>query len=164
MDTKVTGMMMNYYFVCKKKLWYHSRNINPESENENVQLGKILDENSFKREKKHINIDGVMQVDFIKNNRILHEVKKSKAIEEASIWQLKLYLYYLKERKVEGMKGKIDYPLLRRSINIELTEEDEKEVNRLMGEIKEIIRSDKVPVEDRKKYCTKCSFYEICYI
>lgn len=81
-----------------------------EDNNENVQLGKLLDENSYKRDDKHIQIDGVINIDFIHDNRELHEIKKSRAVEEAGIWQLKYYLYYLEERGVKGIKGRIDYP------------------------------------------------------
>ena len=41
-DKRITGVMIYYYFVCKRKLWYFCHEINMESENENVQLGKLL--------------------------------------------------------------------------------------------------------------------------
>ena len=85
--------MVYYYFVCKRKLWYFSNEINMESENESVILGKLLDEGSFKRDEKHINIDDTINIDFIREYKELHEVKKSKAIEEAGVWQTKYYLY-----------------------------------------------------------------------
>lgn len=110
-DKRITGVMIYYYFVCKRKLWYFCHEINMESENENVQLGKLLDEKSYERDEKHINIDNVINIDFIREHRELHEIKKSKAIEEAGIWQVKYYLYYLEERGVKNIKGKIDYPL-----------------------------------------------------
>ena len=50
-----------------------------ESDNENVMLGKLLDENSYRRDDKHINIDNVINIDFIKEHQELHEIKKSKA-------------------------------------------------------------------------------------
>ena len=46
----------------------------------------MLDENSYARDDKHINIDDVINIDFIREKKELHEVKKSKAIEEAGIW------------------------------------------------------------------------------
>ena len=70
-----------------------------EDENENVQLGKLLDENSYKRDDKHIEIDGIINIDFIHEKNELHEIKKSKSIEEAGIWQVKYYLYYPKKKK-----------------------------------------------------------------
>ena len=109
MDERITGVMIYYYFICKRKLWYFCHQINMEDNNENVQLGKLLDENSYKRDDKHIQIDGVINIDFIHYNRELHEIKKSRAVEEAGIWQLKYYLYYLEERGVKGIKGRIDY-------------------------------------------------------
>ena len=48
MKENITGMMVYYYFVCKRKLWYFCHEINMEAENENVLLGKLLDENSYR--------------------------------------------------------------------------------------------------------------------
>ena len=81
MENRVTGVMIYYYFVCKRKLWYFINEINMESDNENVMLGKLLDENSYRRDDKHINIDNVINIDFIKEHQELHEIKKSKEIE-----------------------------------------------------------------------------------
>lgn len=124
--------MIYYYFVCKRKLWYFVHEINMENENEDVMLGKLLDENSYKRDEKHINIDNVINIDFIKEHKELHEVKKSRAIEEAGIWQVKYYLYYLKQRGVEGLKAKIDYPLLKKNLLLELSKEDEKKLDEII--------------------------------
>lgn len=49
MDDRITGVMVYYYFVCKRKLWYFCHEIRMESNNEDVQLGKILDETSYGR-------------------------------------------------------------------------------------------------------------------
>ena len=62
METRITGVMIYYYFVCKRKLWYFIHEINMESENENVMLGKLLDESSYQRDDKHINIDNVINI------------------------------------------------------------------------------------------------------
>ena len=56
-----------------------------ENENENVMIGRILDETSYKRDDKHVNIDNVINIDFIREHKEIHEIKKSKAIEEAGI-------------------------------------------------------------------------------
>ena len=55
-----------------------------------------------------------INIDFIKEHQELHEIKKSKAIEEAGIWQVKYYLYYLKQRGVKGLTAKIDYPMIKK--------------------------------------------------
>ena len=104
MGDKVTGVMVYYYFVCKRKLWFFCHQINMESENEDVILGKILDDNSYQKDDKHINIDDVINIDFIREEKELHEVKKSRVLEEAGVWQLKYYLYYLQKRGVVDLK------------------------------------------------------------
>ena len=43
-NNDVTGMQVYYYYVCKRKLWYFSNELTMESENENVKIGKIIDE------------------------------------------------------------------------------------------------------------------------
>ncbi|MCH5297770.1 MAG: CRISPR-associated protein Cas4 [Ruminococcus sp.] len=160
----ITGMQVYYYFVCKKKLWYFSHEISMESNNENVELGKILDETSYKNKHKHIMIDDTINIDFLSEHNILHEVKKSRKIEEASIWQVKYYLYFLKKRGVENFRGKIDYPLLKQSKMIELTESDEKQMEESLNKIIDIISLDLTPEAEHKNFCKSCAYYEFCFI
>lgn len=164
MEKPISGMMIYYYIVCKRKLWYFYNQIQMESENENVIIGKVLDETSYAREEKNINIDDVINIDYIKSKKILHEVKKSRKIEEAGIMQIKYYLYYLKERGVEGIIGKVDYPLLKQSVDIELTEEDEKNIKSILVDLKKIVNKPLPPALDKKNICKKCAYFELCYI
>ena len=110
---KISGMMIYYYFVCKRKLWYYINQLNMEQNSELVAIGKILDENSYKREKKGILIDETINVDFIKNGAVLHEVKKTRSIEQAGLWQLKYYMYYLENKGIQNISAIIDYPLIK---------------------------------------------------
>jgi CRISPR-associated exonuclease Cas4 len=160
----VTGLQIFYYFVCKRKLWYFSNQLCMESENESVQLGKILDESSYKNKTKHILIDNIINIDFISEHKLLHEVKKSRHIEEAGVWQVKYYLYYLKTKGVEGLKGKIDYPLLKHSLSVELSEQDEKILETVIAEINEIVNLKLPPSTETKKFCKSCAYYDLCMI
>ena len=164
MEERITGVMIYYYFVCKRKLWYFSHEISMEAENENVMLGKLLDESSYQRGEKHINIDNVINIDFIKEHKELHEVKKSRAIEEAGVWQVKYYLYYLKQRGVDGLKAKIDYPLLKKNLMVELTQEDEAQIERIMGDIHAMKEQMLPPEFSKGKICAKCAYYDLCVI
>ena len=110
---KISGMMIYYYFVCKRKLWYYINQLNMEQNSELVAIGKILYENSYKREKKGILIDETINVDFIKNGAVLHEVKKTRSIEQAGLWQLKYYMYYLENKGIQNISAIIDYPLIK---------------------------------------------------
>jgi len=163
-EERITGVMIYYYFVCKRKLWYFSSEINMEAENENVMLGKLLDESSYKKNDKHINIDNVINIDFIKEHRELHEIKKSKAIEEAAIWQVKYYLYYLKQRGVSDITAKIDYPLIKKNIVVELTDEDQLRLEEIIKEITDI-KSQLLPTRfEKQKICYKCAYHDLCFI
>lgn len=164
MEERITGVMIYYYFVCKRKLWYFANEINMEAENEAVMLGKLLDENSYRRSDKHINIDNVINIDFIKEQKELHEVKKSKAVEEAGVWQVKYYLYYLKKRGVIGIKAKIDYPLLKKNIEVELTQQDEEKLEEVIQEIAEVKKQAYPPEFKMKKICGKCAYHDLCFI
>ena len=159
-NNRITGMMIYYYFVCKRKLWYFVNELTMEQYNEDVKLGKILDESSYSKNEKHISIDGVINIDFVKNFEILHEVKKSRKIEEAGVWQVKYYLYYLKKKGVNISKGQIDYPVIKRTLTVELEDKDEK----VLEEITQIVESESAPDCYEKNICKKCAYYDLCYV
>lgn len=164
MEERITGVMIYYYFVCKRKLWYFCHDINMEKENEDVMLGKLLDESSYQRDEKHINIDNVINIDFIEKHRELHEIKKSKAIEEAGVWQVKYYLYYLRKRGVEGVTAKTDYPALKKKLIVELTDKDVEELEQIISDIIEIKKVEMPPAFEEKKFCKKCAYFDLCAI
>ncbi|EGY80086.1 CRISPR-associated protein Cas4 [Peptoniphilus indolicus] len=161
---KVTGLMVYYYHVCERKLWYFAHDLNMEHNSEIVGMGKLLDETSYSRETKHILIDESINIDFIQDWKIVHEVKKSKIVEEASIWQTKYYMMILKDNGLEVEKGIIDFPLLRSREIVELREEDIIYLREVIEKISSIINCKEVPNLVEKKICKKCSYYEYCYI
>lgn len=163
MNKKITGMMVYYYAVCKRKLWYFYHEIQMEHGNENVAIGKVIDEETYQRDDKHINIDNVINIDFIRAKGILHEVKKSDKIEEASILQVKYYLYYLRERDV-FVKAKIDYPLLKECVDVELSDDDIVEIEQILKEIEQIVDSPLPPSMKKQKICRSCAYFDLCYI
>ncbi len=160
----VTGMMVYYYFVCTRKLWYFANEINMEQNSELVNIGKVIDETSYKREKKSILIDDTINVDFIDNGAVLHEVKKTKSIEEAGIWQLKYYMYYLENKGIKDIKAEINYPLLRETRKIVLDDEDRNVLENVVKNINEILTESKPPKVLEEKKCKKCSYFDLCYV
>ena len=158
----ITGTQINYYFVCKRKLWLFSKHISMEQTSDLVEIGSILHETSYKRKRREIQLEGI-KIDFFEKNRgIIHEVKKSKTIENAHIWQLKYYLYYFKQLGI-NVTGEINYPLLRKIEKIELADDDEKELENIMKKIHQIISFEMPPEKQNKKICKKCSYFELCY-
>lgn len=161
---RISGTHVYYYFVCKRKLWCFSKSIRMEHLDENVQLGKLLDESSYNRDSGQVMIDETVNIDFIRDWKVLHEVKKSRAIEEAGIWQLKYYIYFLREKGIAIENGVIDYPKLRRREEVELSEEDEQTLMRVLADIEEICSQEKPPKVIEKPICKKCAYFEYCYI
>ncbi len=160
----ITGVMIYYYFICERKLWYFINEINMEQNNELVSIGKILDETTYTREKKNIMIDNTINVDFIKNGAVLHEVKKTKSIEEAGIWQVKYYMYYLENRGVQNIQAKIDFPLLRETKEIILEPNDRKILDNVIKNIEELSKKENPPQRIESKICKKCAYYDLCYV
>jgi CRISPR-associated exonuclease Cas4 len=157
-----TGTQINYYFVCHRKLWLFSKDIRFEDENEYVQLGRLIDENTYKRNKKQIEI-GKIKIDFIDNKGVIHEIKKSNKIEKAHIYQLKYYILTLKKMGVENVTGEIDYPKLKKRETVLLTHEDEEEFEKIFSDIREILDKPKPPAAVKKTICKKCAYYEFCF-
>ena len=156
--------MVYYYFICERKLWYFINEINMEQNNELVNIGKILDETTYTRENKNIMIDNTINIDFIKNGAILHEVKKTKSIEEAGIWQVKYYIYYLEKRGIQNIKAKIDFPLLRESKEITLEQSDREILDNVIKNIEEIAKKEELEKLINSKICRKCAYYDLCYV
>ena len=157
-----TGTQINYYFVCHRKLWLFTKDIRFEDENEYVQLGRLIDENTYKRNKKQIEI-GKIKIDFIDNKGVIHEVKKSNKIERAHIQQVKYYILTLKRMGVENVTGEIDYPKLKKRETVLLTPEDEKEFEKIFSNIRAILDKPKPPAVIKKTICKKCAYYEFCF-
>jgi len=162
-NIQITATQINYYFVCQRKLWLFSHQINMEHTSELVELGKLLHENSYKREHKEIQI-GPIKIDFIGRDGVIHEIKKTPSVEESHAWQLKYYIWYLKQLGVPNIRGEIDYPKLKKRTEIELSAEDEIELQVILKKIEEIISGEVVPEVINRSICKKCSYYELCYV
>ncbi|WP_324283728.1 CRISPR-associated protein Cas4 [Fusobacterium polymorphum] len=164
MDKDITGLMVYYYEVCKRKLWYFVNEIQLEENNSNVILGKLLEENTYTRDEKKINIDGVINIDFIRSKKILHEIKKSNSIEPASLLQVQYYLYYLEKKGLVGLKGILDYSLLKQTVEVNLTDGDRENLDNIIIGIKEILRKESPPILEKKGICKKCAYFDLCFV
>lgn len=159
---RITGVKVNYYHICKTKLWLFSHNINLEKESDNVAIGKMLHEDRYKKSFKNVTIDGI-SIDFVKTGKIfeIHEIKKSKKIDAADKAQLLFYLYFFKKRGIDAT-GVLNYPLLNKTEKIELNPENEATTETDIENIKNIVLGS-MPLPERKKICSKCAYEEFCF-
>lgn len=163
----IIGTQVSYYIVCKRKLWLFSHYLQFEQFSDYVEIGRIISEESFKREKyKEVLISDTLKIDFLKvgNEIIVHEVKKSKKLEEAHIWQVKFYIHRLKNYGVNCNRGVIHYPKIFRKIDVEFNKTDETKIKEAEKDIVSIINLDKPPDVINKPYCRKCAYFEFCFI
>ena len=159
---QVTGTEFNYYHICHRKLWLFSHNIQMEQESDNVLLGKLVDEYSYPRKRKEILIDGAIKIDFM-DEGLVHEVKKSKRMEEAHIGQVLYYIYRLRQKGVDIRRGVINYPKQRETTEVELTSEKEREIDETIIKVQKIKALEKPPDVLNSRICKKCSYEDFCY-
>ncbi|MBI2183443.1 MAG: CRISPR-associated protein Cas4 [Thaumarchaeota archaeon] len=195
--SRFTGTQINYYFVCKRKLWLFSHNIELESESDLVMLGRLLHEHGYKRKMKEVQVDRI-KVDFMEHQRpedpikekepfaaqptglawqrigpmprkedgriIIHEVKRSKKMQDAHLFQLLYYIYYLKHAyNVNVSEGVLHYPLIKQNVKVELTPEKEAQVEEAIKGITQVNKLPTPPEPVWKSYCKSCAFRELCW-
>jgi CRISPR-associated exonuclease Cas4 len=80
------------------------------------------------------------------------------------MWNIpvKYYLYLLKQKGF-SYKGIIKIPKERKSIEVELSENDMEEIKKKVELAKSIISSDEPPTLKRLKICSKCAHFEFCW-
>ncbi len=163
-EVKVTGVMVQYYVTCTRELWFYIQQVNMNYDNEDITLGKLLHEKSYKREKKEVRIDNIV-IDFIreKDELTIFEVKKSSKLPIGATYQLYYYLWTLKQAGIIS-KGMLVYPKERKKEEIILTKDKEEEINQIIKNINEIANKEKPPKAKQSPFCKNCSFYELCMI
>lgn len=157
------GTQVAYAIICERKLWLFSKDIGLEHTSEQVNLGKVLDENTF-REEEHL-IDDYTSLDFVKVNDkvVVHEVKLSSSLEEAHKWQIKYYMYYLKSKGIEIDHGVLHYPKAKQTEKVFLSDKDIEMLDEVFKKIDILLSLPQPPKVINKPYCRKCAYFEFCY-
>jgi CRISPR-associated exonuclease Cas4 len=162
---KVTGVMIQYYYVLKKELWYFANNVNMNYDDSNIDIGNQIQDSSFSRKNtRNVLIDGTIAVDIIEGKDRIYEVKKSSTLRKPAVMQLKYYLWYLRKNKDVEMKGELKIPEEKKTEIIELTKDDEEEIKEVVEEIRDIITSDEPPEANLEKLpenATYSDFFKI---
>ena len=162
----ITATLVNLYHVCKRELWLHANGIRFEDTSDLVFEGKLIHEESYpQRSSKYeeVEMDGI-KVDFYDpKNKVIHEIKKSDKVDRAHEWQLKYYLYVFERNGIVGVTGVLEYPVLRKTDTVLLTDIDRETILSMEKEIKAIIDSEECPPLEKKRICKSCSYYDFCY-
>jgi CRISPR-associated exonuclease Cas4 len=162
----ITATLINLYHVCKRELWLHANEIRMEHTSDTVTEGKLIGENTYTdRAAKYteLQLEGVKIDYYDAKNKVVHEIKKSDIMETAHEAQVKYYLYKLKQYGIDGATGILEYPTLRHTSQILLTDDDILDIQRWEAEITEIISREEMPGVIDKPVCKRCSYFEFCY-
>lgn len=130
-----------------------------------LEEGRALSEIVFRRflKRKEVLVDGKVKVDLIKG-KMVFEVKKSSKFLEASIMQVKFYLYYFKRFKGVSLEGFLVFPKEKRKLKVKLSGEDIKKLKGVVEDIKRIIENPMPPSLERNRFCKKCAYKEVCWV
>lgn len=159
---KINATVFYSYQICPREAWLYYHNLSSEVENPWLALGRLIHEDSYQRDRKEIFIDQLLKVDLFRGD-LVAEVKKSSRHREAARMQLGYYLFYLKHEKGLEFDGMLLFPKERKTERLSLTQELEKEIKKVLEEIKKLISQPKPPQPKKIKYCTPCAFREFCW-
>lgn len=157
------GTLVWYYYVCPREVWFMAHRILPQEDNDFLALGRLLHEESYRRERHEVLIDNTIRIDLRLADGVVAEVKKSSKSLEAARMQLAYYLYYLKHEKGVERRGLLLIPSERRRIVVELTPELEAELREVIVRIRRLAARPKPPPLKRLPVCRTCAYAPICW-
>lgn len=161
-----TPTHLNYYHICHRKLWLFAAGVVMEHTSDTVYEGKLIGETTYpQRPAKYTELDlGIAKIDFYDAaHKVVHEVKKSDKMEEAHIAQVKYYLYLLEQHGIEDTRGLLEYPRLRKTQAVELTEADREAIPQQLADIERIVQQSQCPDRLKKSFCQRCSYFDFCW-
>lgn len=138
-----------------------------EDNSDDVLIGRLIHEESFNRENKEIIIDGKIALDFVKtgDKLVIHEIKKEYKLVEVHRNQLKYYLWYIQNIiDIKLVDGVIDYPTHKMHEDVTLTEDDNIKIPEIIDRIQKIILRKEVPVPKKIRSCSKCAYFDFCWV
>ena len=165
LDMNITGTLVWYYYICKREVWLMAHGLEPDADNPYIDIGRLIHETSFRREKKEIQFDNV-RMDIItdgENQTIVSEIKKSSRFKKSAIMQLAFYLSKLKDAGVEA-SGELRFPTEKRRERVELSDDIIRELELACKDIKSIVTMDVPPEPEKSKYCSSCGYREFCWV
>jgi len=172
----ITATHLSYYFICRRKLWLFANGIQMEQNSDIVAEGKFIHETAYPQRAERYreaeisfplgnDIELVGKIDFYDaRKKTIHEIKKSDKMEAAHIWQVKFYIWLLKLNGIIQVKAILEYPRLRETSEVQLTTEDQDQLQTAILNIKDILSQTTCPAKIHKKFCKKCSYYDLCYV
>ena len=158
-----TGKELNYLHVCHRKLWLFHHGIRPELENQLVQLGMQLGEQTFIRHEKEILIGEVGVLDWADfKSGVIHETKRGHSPGGGDEAQVSYYLYILNSHGINARAAVIHYPRKKETKTVLWNDEAEQFVKTDLVACENVVKGN-IPGVNRKPYCRNCAYEEMCF-
>jgi len=161
---EVNGTFIWYYHICEREVWLIAHNITPDQHDDNIDYGRFLHEQTYKRNQKEIEFGNVkFDVIFDQGDKlVIGETKKSSRYQEASRWQLLYYLRVLQKAGIDA-SGVLLYPQEKKRVEVTLTKEKAEKLADIESRIREIAEDKYPPAPRQCKFCGKCAYEEYCW-
>ncbi|MHA1780452.1 MAG: CRISPR-associated protein Cas4 [Candidatus Thorarchaeota archaeon] len=162
---RITGTMVNYYLVCERKLWLHAHHLGHEEASELVQLGKLLHERAFPREKKEILILGQIKVDHTTAGEtlVVHELKKTESQHPAARAQLLFYMLALELLGIPS-RGELHFRNTRQKQPVILDNESRQWITEVLRGVVSVLRASVPPSIPPHAPCRRCAYRDYCEV
>ena len=161
-SVRITGLMVQYYVVCRRELWFMSRGIDIDRETVNIRRGTHVDEKSYRDKRRSFQINGRIAIDLLETGDVM-EVKVSSKMAESARMQLLYYLWYLDRVLGIERQGILAYPRERKRQRVTL-DDNRAEIEEVLRGILETVRRDTPPVLKKKPVCKSCLYQDICWV
>ncbi len=162
-EVGITGLMVQYYHVCRRELWFMSRGIDIDRSTANIVRGTHTDETSYRDKRQSFQINGRIQIDVLDDGDIM-EVKVSSSSEEPPKIQLLYYLWYLDRILDIERTGVLAFPRERTRETVTLSQENVSAVEETIVGVIETVREDSPPPLEKKPYCESCLYQDLCWV
>jgi len=137
-----------------------------EHSSELVASGKLLHETVYPQRPgrwRELAVAGI-KIDFYEPHLgIVHETKRSRAFKESHVWQLRYYLLVLRRAGLRAEMGILEYPMLRRTEEVLLTDEDIRSLEQAEADIVTLLADEHVPDKLAPSRCSNCSYFDFCH-
>ena len=163
-EARIGGTLVWYWSICVRQVWLMARGIEPEPRDDFLALGRLIDRNSYARERHQVAF-GDNRFDFVQGadgDLVVCEVKKSSRAERSARLQLAHYLSDLQKAGIEA-KGVLMFPTEKKRVEVVLTDELMAELDAAYDAIGTLVRRDAPPAAESCKYCGKCAYAEYCW-
>ena len=159
----MTGTLINYYFICKRKCYLYGHRLAFESGdcNTSVTVGRLLHEKAVTNGLQEIGIAGV-KLDELTETYVV-EKKKSHVNVDGARYQL---LFYLDELEKLGIHrdGCLWYLDDDTQEILSLSEDAQRRLSEVKQQINFLLNQSIVPDVCWQKSCANCAYFEYCAV